>query len=427
VRDSDTQVEWKSLENRISDSRKIFRLGKFLDELDDIRRVIQNTAETRWSIKLMQLLMHFFAFNYYFLDNILWSMNVGLLKNIRTTKRGFKDSRFSKDDLSNMKHERNYQSLYRLILATVLDIVLIAREVKRWYRNRRHAKKQVDRKSSKAFEGGTEAAHKKMVAASNPRAPSPCNLQATAHTTNAVDGEARRTSGNKPPPSSPIQASHAVHYESPKALIKYATGNPRQGRKRSSAGVAAAAKPPVGTAAHVPTLHTDQGPALLNSNELLQWAGSHASVILLKSGTMMESPIFFHSVQIFCNMCNFAILGKRLEFFQMSPMTTGYLGVIVGLIGVWRNWPAAKIPVAVSLEGGSRSDAGELSEKQTTRRKQAQDASAQNILQNSKPHYIRRASIFEAASMEMHPSSSSSDDEDDLPLLVKEFGTGTSA
>jgi hypothetical protein len=41
------QAEWKDMENSISDSRKIFRLGKFLDELDDMRRVIQNKAESR--------------------------------------------------------------------------------------------------------------------------------------------------------------------------------------------------------------------------------------------------------------------------------------------------------------------------------------------------------------------------------------------
>ena len=118
-RDSDTQVEWKKMENSMSDSRKIFRLGKFLDELDDMRRVVQNTAEQRWSIKIITLVMHFFAFNYYFLDNVLWAMNIGLLKNIRTNSQGFKDSRFSKQDIVNMKNARNYQSLYRLVLATV--------------------------------------------------------------------------------------------------------------------------------------------------------------------------------------------------------------------------------------------------------------------------------------------------------------------
>jgi hypothetical protein len=106
--------------------------------------------------------MHVFAFNYYCLDNILWAMKVGLLTNIRTTRKGFKDSRFSTDDIRYMKQERNYQSLYRLTLAIMLDLVLIAREVKRWYREQRHAKKHEDRririrKASECAEGGASS------------------------------------------------------------------------------------------------------------------------------------------------------------------------------------------------------------------------------------------------------------------------------
>jgi hypothetical protein len=240
-------------------------------------------------------------------------------------------------------------------------------------------------------------------------------------------------------------ASHySVEWESPKSLIKYAT------KKASCRAATTTTTTTTTTTMEQPTTSLPTAnpptPALLpnqesqlqlwkssssswsspaasalNSHELLQWAGSHASVIMVNGGTVVESPVFFHSVQILSNVCNFGILGRELQFFELPPQTVGYLGVIVGLIGVWRNWPAAKIPVAVSLEKNERRPTAlqkERSETQIANRTLARSASAHNILQNSKPLFVTRASVFEAASMEMHPSSSSSSDDEDSSSLV---------
>ena len=62
----------------MSNGRKIFRFLKFLDEIKNIKKAL-NSNKPKW-LKVMMGLSEISSFFYYVLDNILWGINIGVLR-----------------------------------------------------------------------------------------------------------------------------------------------------------------------------------------------------------------------------------------------------------------------------------------------------------------------------------------------------------
>ena len=62
----------------MSNGRKIFRFLKFLDEIKSIRKAL-NSNKPKW-LKAMMSLSKISSFFFYILDNILWGINIGVLR-----------------------------------------------------------------------------------------------------------------------------------------------------------------------------------------------------------------------------------------------------------------------------------------------------------------------------------------------------------
>ena len=94
--ESDTNLVYRAVENNISDGRKVFRFFKWWREVYKVRRGIfryqsgRDANGTAWCIDancgIMDTFGHFFSFHYFLLDNMLWAVNVGLLKAKATPK-----------------------------------------------------------------------------------------------------------------------------------------------------------------------------------------------------------------------------------------------------------------------------------------------------------------------------------------------------
>lgn len=66
------------IKSSMSQARKVFRFLRFFEE---IKRIV-NTFESKktWHIKLLLLFSHVMSFLYYIHDNILWGINIGILR-----------------------------------------------------------------------------------------------------------------------------------------------------------------------------------------------------------------------------------------------------------------------------------------------------------------------------------------------------------
>ena len=66
------------IEQSMSNGRKIFRFLKFLDEIKSIKKAL-SSKKPIW-LKVMMTLSNISSFFYYLLDNILWGINIGVLR-----------------------------------------------------------------------------------------------------------------------------------------------------------------------------------------------------------------------------------------------------------------------------------------------------------------------------------------------------------
>ena len=66
------------IEQSMNNGRKIFRFLKFLDEIKNIKKAL-NSNKPKW-LKVMMTLSEISSFFYYILDNILWGINIGVLR-----------------------------------------------------------------------------------------------------------------------------------------------------------------------------------------------------------------------------------------------------------------------------------------------------------------------------------------------------------
>ena len=98
-----------NVEDTVSKARKVFRLGKFMGEMDKLRVVLRTAKDpvTKW----VSALMHVFAFGYFFLDNAAFALAVAIKSHY-----GHKPVS-AKARLARFKDWRNICSALRISLA----------------------------------------------------------------------------------------------------------------------------------------------------------------------------------------------------------------------------------------------------------------------------------------------------------------------
>ena len=66
------------IKSSMSQARKVFRFLKFFEEVRNIIKALGN-KKALW-IKTTIIFSHFMSFLYYIHDNILWGLNIGILR-----------------------------------------------------------------------------------------------------------------------------------------------------------------------------------------------------------------------------------------------------------------------------------------------------------------------------------------------------------
>jgi len=66
------------IKDSMSQARKIFRFLNFLLELKKLQDVLK--TKKNFAMKFMMAFSHIFSFCYYINDNILWAINIGMLR-----------------------------------------------------------------------------------------------------------------------------------------------------------------------------------------------------------------------------------------------------------------------------------------------------------------------------------------------------------
>eukprot|EP00347_Sterkiella_histriomuscorum_P007816 403347453 len=68
----------KSIEDNLSNGRKIFRFLLFLNEFNELNEIIKN-KKMGLGLKILKILSSICSFNYYFFDNIVWFTQIGII------------------------------------------------------------------------------------------------------------------------------------------------------------------------------------------------------------------------------------------------------------------------------------------------------------------------------------------------------------
>lgn len=66
------------IKSSMSQARKVFRFLKFFEEVRNIIKAFGNKKTV--SIKITMIFSHFMSFLYYIHDNVLWGLNIGILR-----------------------------------------------------------------------------------------------------------------------------------------------------------------------------------------------------------------------------------------------------------------------------------------------------------------------------------------------------------
>ena len=66
------------IKESMSKGRKIFRFLKFLGEIKRIQKI--SKTQKHWSLKFLLMIIHTAGFFFYILDNMLWGINIGVLR-----------------------------------------------------------------------------------------------------------------------------------------------------------------------------------------------------------------------------------------------------------------------------------------------------------------------------------------------------------
>ena len=111
-------VRAKSIEDSLSNGRKIFRFLLFLNEYGEINEILKNTKRPI-GLKILKLLSAVCSHNYYFFDNIVWFTQIGILNKQFHSKYKWKKL---KDTFSLWK------TIFEVIISVYVVIIKTAKE-----------------------------------------------------------------------------------------------------------------------------------------------------------------------------------------------------------------------------------------------------------------------------------------------------------
>jgi len=104
-------VRAKSIEDNISNGRKIFRFLLFLNEFNALNLILKN-KKTGILLKVLKIMSSVCSFYYYLFDNIVWFTQIGII---------------NKFILSNFKWKKfkDLFSLWKTILEIIISIYVV--------------------------------------------------------------------------------------------------------------------------------------------------------------------------------------------------------------------------------------------------------------------------------------------------------------
>ena len=104
-------VRAKSIEDNISNGRKIFRFLLFLNEFNELNLIFKN-KKTGILLKVLKIMSSFCSFYYYLFDNIVWFTQIGIM---------------NKFLISNIKWKRfkDLFSLWKTILEIIISVYVV--------------------------------------------------------------------------------------------------------------------------------------------------------------------------------------------------------------------------------------------------------------------------------------------------------------
>lgn len=101
----------KSIEDNISNGRKIFRFLLFLNEFGELNEIIKSQKMTIL-LKILKILSSVCSFNYYLFDNIVWFTQIGIINKFIISH--FKWKKF-----------KDIFSLWKTILEIIISIYVV--------------------------------------------------------------------------------------------------------------------------------------------------------------------------------------------------------------------------------------------------------------------------------------------------------------
>lgn len=109
-------IRAKSIEDNISNGRKIFRFLLFLNEYSEMNEILKN-KKNPIGLKLLKFMSAICSHNYYFFDNIVWFTQIGILNKFILPK--FKWKKF-----------KDIFSLWKTILEVIISVYVV--NIKSW-------------------------------------------------------------------------------------------------------------------------------------------------------------------------------------------------------------------------------------------------------------------------------------------------------
>lgn len=101
----------KSIEDNISNGRKIFRLLLFLNEFTELNNILK-LKKSALTYKILKVLSSVCSFNYYLFDNIVWLSTIGIVNKFILPQ--FK-----------WKKLKNIFSLWKTILEVIISVYVV--------------------------------------------------------------------------------------------------------------------------------------------------------------------------------------------------------------------------------------------------------------------------------------------------------------
>jgi hypothetical protein len=108
-------VRAKSIEDNISNGRKIFRFLLFLNEYGEMNEILKNKKHPL-GLKIMKFMSSVCSHNYYLFDNIVWFTQIGILNKVIGVSK------------VKWKKLKDMFSLWKTILEVLISVWVVIRK-----------------------------------------------------------------------------------------------------------------------------------------------------------------------------------------------------------------------------------------------------------------------------------------------------------